>query len=211
MPAKAIIRHDLALSHVDIDFTCSCGVRGVLLGHRGEPVECPACSAVWHLPAEMRPERGAGPSRLAPLAFMTGFEPPVEPMLTFISAGGEGPTSDSLPGHVVDPQALDFIAEPVSNLEQMPQFHPGHLLRRSYMDPNELFSQELAHKLFVPKRFLDQVLAEKTGVTPDLAMRLQALGWGTAEAWLIEQARWDLIHEAADPKMAKIKPIASGL
>ena len=51
-------------------------------------------------------------------------------------------------------------------------------------DEDVLEVAEAASKLGVPRETLQRVLDGHAPVTPDLARRLEAVGWSTAEFWL---------------------------
>ena len=58
-------------------------------------------------------------------------------------------------------------------------------------DEDVLEVAEAASKLGVPPETLQRVLDGHAPVTPDLARRLEAVGWSTAEFWLGRQASYD--------------------
>lgn len=77
--------------------------------------------------------------------------------------------------------------------------HPGRLLRSLIeRDPDFPEDQpgmtigEAAVKIGVSRVNLSRVLNERGPVTIDLAMKLEAVGWGTANSWVRFQSNWDL-------------------
>ncbi len=77
--------------------------------------------------------------------------------------------------------------------------HPGeHLKALVFRDPDFPEDQpgmtvgEAAAKIGVGRSNLSRVLNERGPVTLDLALKLEAIGWGTADGWLNFQLKWDL-------------------
>ena len=56
-------------------------------------------------------------------------------------------------------------------------------------------ASEAARKRGVSRAALSRVLNGRAAITPALALKLEAQGWGTADAWLTLQARYDLAQE----------------
>ena len=71
--------------------------------------------------------------------------------------------------------------------------HPGEIIR-DYLDSDdcELTAVELARKLRVTRSTLYRVLRSAHSSTAVLALRLERMGWSTAQAWLRMQAAYDL-------------------
>lgn len=71
--------------------------------------------------------------------------------------------------------------------------HPGEIIRDCLdSDDCELTAVQLAHNLGVSRSTLYRVLRGAHSVTAVLALRLERLGWSTAQAWLRMQAAYDL-------------------
>lgn len=74
--------------------------------------------------------------------------------------------------------------------------HPGNSILFGCLgivgeDEDALGVPEAAAKLGMPREALQRVLDGNAPVTPDLARRLEAAGWSTAEFWLSRQASYD--------------------
>ena len=54
---------------------------------------------------------------------------------------------------------------------------------------------EMARKLGVSRSRLSRVCKEQAPITLDLAMKLEAYGWATADAWMGMQTRYDIAQE----------------
>ncbi len=70
--------------------------------------------------------------------------------------------------------------------------HPGEILREDVFAHLGLSVTEAANRLALPQTILSRVLNGKANISPDLAVRLEQVGAGTAEAWVAMQANYDL-------------------
>ncbi|MEL0249780.1 MAG: HigA family addiction module antitoxin [Actinomycetota bacterium] len=88
--------------------------------------------------------------------------------------------------------------------------HPGEILREDVIVELDLTVGEVAEALGISRVALSRVLHEHTRVTPNVALRLEAAGIGTARAWLAMQTAYDLAEAraGADFKVRKLNPVA---
>lgn len=70
--------------------------------------------------------------------------------------------------------------------------HPGEILREDVIMALGLSVTEAAERLAMSRVALSRVLNGKAGISPDLAVRLEQAGTGTAQAWVALQANYDL-------------------
>lgn len=70
--------------------------------------------------------------------------------------------------------------------------HPGELLREDVLVPLALSVTDAAGRLGMSRVALSRVLHGRAAISPDLALRLERAGVGTARAWLSMQANHDL-------------------
>lgn len=70
--------------------------------------------------------------------------------------------------------------------------HPGEFLIAVYLEPNGLSGRELAGKLGVSPSTLSRVLRGASGVSPEMALRLEKALGRSAESWLAMQYSHDL-------------------
>lgn len=74
---------------------------------------------------------------------------------------------------------------------------PGEMLAEEFMRPLGMSRAELARRLGVPPNRVTQILRGRRAITPETALRLEALfGWPAAY-WLQNQAEYDLAAERA--------------
>ena len=96
--------------------------------------------------------------------------------------------------------------------------HPGEILREEFMKPRGLSQNALARALNVPPRWINEIVLEKRGITPDTALRLARYFGTSAEMWTSLQADYDLrlvrykkartIEREVEP-LAAIEPVTA--
>jgi addiction module HigA family antidote len=76
--------------------------------------------------------------------------------------------------------------------DQLPNVHPGEVLREEFLIPLELSQNRLARALHVPPRRVNEIVLGKRAISADTALRL-ARFFGTSERfWLGLQIDFDL-------------------
>ena len=70
--------------------------------------------------------------------------------------------------------------------------HPGDFITEVYLEPHGITGRELASKLGVSASTLNRVLTGKSGVSPEMALRLSKCLGRTPESWLAMQHNHDL-------------------
>jgi antitoxin HigA-1 len=88
--------------------------------------------------------------------------------------------------------------------------HPGEVLREDVLADLGLGVGEAASRLGVSRVTLSRVLHGHARVSPNLAVRLEQAGVGTARAWLAMQTAYDLAVERAAgvPKVRRLDGVA---
>ena len=69
--------------------------------------------------------------------------------------------------------------------------HPGELLRRDIKAVNWTVTECAGH-LGVARNTLSRLLNGRIGISPQMALALEHLGWSTAEHWMRLQTAYDL-------------------
>jgi addiction module HigA family antidote len=86
--------------------------------------------------------------------------------------------------------------------------HPGGLIKRQYLDPLNMTISELAEVLGVSRKTVSEIVNEKAGITPNMALRLSRAFGTTPELWLNLQQKYDLWCAANESEAWKeISPI----
>ena len=70
--------------------------------------------------------------------------------------------------------------------------HPGEILRDDVFPALKVTKPVLAEALGVSRQTLHELFTLQRGVTPEMALRLEAVVGSTAETWLTMQATRDL-------------------
>jgi addiction module HigA family antidote len=76
--------------------------------------------------------------------------------------------------------------------------HPGLVVLQECIEPSGLSITDAAAALGVTRNTLSELVNEKRGISPEMAVRLSKVFGGTAEGWLVQQAQYDLAHVRAD-------------
>lgn len=83
--------------------------------------------------------------------------------------------------------------------------HPGELLREDVLEPLGLSISEAAQRLGMARGSLSRVVNGRTGISSDLAVRLERAGVSTARFWMTLQANYEL-EQATKRKQPHIEP-----
>ena len=70
--------------------------------------------------------------------------------------------------------------------------HPGEFITSVYLKPNGISGRELSAKLGVSASTLNRILTGKSGITPEMALRLSKCLGRSPESWLAMQHGYDL-------------------
>ncbi len=75
--------------------------------------------------------------------------------------------------------------------------HPGRIVRTECLESTEMSVTDAARHLGVTRQALNNLVNEKAALSPEMSVRLEKLGWGSAEAWLRLQMNHDLARVRA--------------
>ena len=81
--------------------------------------------------------------------------------------------------------------------------HPGGVVLRQCIEPLGLTITRAAAALGVTRTTLSELVNEKRGISPEMAVRLAQVFGGSAESWITQQAHFDLAQVPA--KRIKLK------
>ena len=70
--------------------------------------------------------------------------------------------------------------------------HPGKAVREDCLKAEGFTVSASAEKLGVARTTLDRVLNGRGGISADMALRFETVGWSNAEFWMRYQASYDL-------------------
>lgn len=70
--------------------------------------------------------------------------------------------------------------------------HPGTTIKNTCLTPLGLSVTDAADHLGVARHTLSRVLNGASGISPEMAIRLEKAGWSNADFWVRLQAAYDL-------------------
>lgn len=73
--------------------------------------------------------------------------------------------------------------------------HPGEILKEDVIIPAELTITEAASLLDISRLSLSKIVNGRSGITPNVALRIEKVFGGKAEFWLRLQRNYDLETE----------------
>jgi antitoxin HigA-1 len=76
--------------------------------------------------------------------------------------------------------------------------HPGGLVLRECIEPLGLTITDAAEALGVTRNTLSELVNEKRGISPEMAVRLSKVFGGSEDGWLVQQAQYDLAQVRRD-------------
>ena len=85
--------------------------------------------------------------------------------------------------------------------------HPGEFILQTYLEPFGLSSRFLADKLDVAASTLNRVLRGRSGVSPEMALRLSKALGRSPESWLLMQQHYDLWQARKVVKLGQVKRV----
>ena len=83
--------------------------------------------------------------------------------------------------------------------------HPGQSVRYDCLQPLGLTVTEGTEILGVRRQTLNNLVNGKTGISPEMAIRLDKAFGGGSETWLRLQAAYDLAHAEKNASKIKVK------
>ncbi|HXC52714.1 MAG TPA: HigA family addiction module antitoxin [Candidatus Limnocylindrales bacterium] len=85
--------------------------------------------------------------------------------------------------------------------------HPGRVVRQECLEPLNLTVTEAARRLGVTRQALNNLVNEKAGISPEMAIRLAKAFGGGAEVWLSMQMQYDLAHASKNAHHINVQRI----
>ena len=84
--------------------------------------------------------------------------------------------------------------------------HPGRSIKDACLKPLRLSVTEGAKVLGVTRHTLSRVINGQSGVSPDMAIRLEKAGWSNADHWLRLQTAYELAQARKRQDQIKVEP-----
>lgn len=85
--------------------------------------------------------------------------------------------------------------------------HPGLIVLEDCVKALNLSVTSAAQALGVTRQTLSNLVNAKAGISPDMAIRLEKMGWSTADTWVRMQAAYDLAQARAHEGAIQVSPI----
>src|ERR1700682_1941099 len=82
--------------------------------------------------------------------------------------------------------------------------HPGRSIRTACLEPLGLSVTEGAEALGVSRQTLNNIIHGKSGISPQMAIRLSKAFGSTPEPWLLMQLAYDLAQARKDESKIKL-------
>jgi antitoxin HigA-1 len=89
-------------------------------------------------------------------------------------------------------------------MAKLKPIHPGEILREEFMAPLNLNANALSLALHVPAPSVYEIIREKRGISPEMALRLGVAFKTTPDFWLNLQSEYNL-RVARNEKEAMVK------
>jgi len=83
--------------------------------------------------------------------------------------------------------------------------HPGEIIRELCLEPLGLSVTQAAEALGVSRKTLSAILNGRSGISPEMAIRLSIAFDTTAESWLNQQTQYDLWQAEQHRKELRVK------
>ena len=87
--------------------------------------------------------------------------------------------------------------------------HPGEVIRELCIEPLGISVTAVAKALGVSRKTLSELLNGKSGVSPEMAIRLSIAFNTSAESWLNQQMQYDLWKARLNHKRPRVARLAA--
>ena len=85
--------------------------------------------------------------------------------------------------------------------------HPGDFIRATYLEPFGLSVRALASSLDVSPSTLNRIIAQQSGISPEMALRLSKALGRSPESWLAMQRNYDLWQAKSSADLSQVKKV----
>ena len=87
--------------------------------------------------------------------------------------------------------------------------HPGEVLRQLCLEPLNLTVTDTARSLGVSRKALSSVLNGRSGISPEMAVRLSMAFNTSAESWLNQQLQYDLWYAEKNRRLLHVAKLSA--
>lgn len=85
--------------------------------------------------------------------------------------------------------------------------HPGEFIHSVYLEPFGMSARALAESLAVSPSTLNRIITGKSGISPEMALRLSKALGRSPESWLAMQHSYDLWQVKKKVKLEQVKAV----
>ena len=85
--------------------------------------------------------------------------------------------------------------------------HPGEFIRATYIEPFDISIRSLAESLDVSPSTLARIVSTRSGVSPEMALRLSKALGRSPESWLAMQHNFDLWQAKRSADLSDVQKI----
>ena len=85
--------------------------------------------------------------------------------------------------------------------------HPGEFIKEIYLEPYDLSIRNLAESLGVSPSTLTRIISRRSGISPEMALRLSKAIGRTPESWLAMQHNYDLWQARRSVDLSRVTAI----
>ena len=87
--------------------------------------------------------------------------------------------------------------------------HPGEVIKALCLEPLGISITDAATALGVSRKTLSALVNGRTGISPEMAVRLSIAFGTSAESWLNQQTQYDLWHAEQRRKHLRVMKLAA--
>ena len=87
--------------------------------------------------------------------------------------------------------------------------HPGEILRELCIEPLGLSITETAEALGITRKTLSSIINGRSGISPEMAVRLSLAFSTSSESWLNQQAQYDLWEAEKRRKKLNVRKLSA--
>ena len=87
--------------------------------------------------------------------------------------------------------------------------HPGEILKELCLEPLGISITEAASALGVSRKTLSAILNGRSGISPEMALRLSEAFDTTPESWLNQQVQYDLWAARQEAKELNVRKLSA--
>ena len=85
--------------------------------------------------------------------------------------------------------------------------HPGEFIRATYIEPFDISIRSLADSLGVSPSTLTRIISKRSGISPEMALRLSKALGRSAESWLAMQHNYDLCQAKKVADLSEVQKV----